>query len=293
MASTKLGEAGYYLAAAKRAPELLREEEASLVRRYRAGEERAADLLARSYQRQVVSFALKYRHYGLPLSELIAEGNLGIVHALAKFDPERGVRFGTYAGYWVKAQMLAYVVKANRIVGGNHGPLRSQLFFKLRRERARVFNQFGAGEAADQQLAARLGMTVERVQLMNERLGARDVALDADGRGDGQRVLGKLAGPDDVERDLFEHQVAGSLRQAISDGVARLDCRERAIIEQRLLSDDSECSLAELARGMGISRERARQLETRALHKLRRFLSNAADPIVREWVETEAIAASA
>lgn len=293
MASTNTGDAAYYLAAAKRAPELDREREAELVRRYRAGDERAADLLARSYQRQVVSFALKYRHYGLPVSELIAEGNLGIVHALAKFDPERGVRFGTYAGYWVRAQMLAYVVKANRIVGGSDGPLRSQMFFKLRRERARVFNQFGAGEAADQQLAARLGVTVERVQRMNERLGAYDVTLDAGAASDGQRVLGKLAGPEDLERDLFEQQVAGSLRQAVSEGMARLDARERTIIEQRLLADEGDRSLAELARGMGISRERARQLETRALLKLRRYISGAADPVVREWVETEALAASA
>ncbi|HYQ17381.1 MAG TPA: sigma-70 family RNA polymerase sigma factor, partial [Polyangiaceae bacterium] len=112
-------DAMFYLAAAKRAPELDRDAEAELARRWKVnGDRRAANELARSHQRQVVAIAMKLRHYGVPVGELIAEGNVGVVQALAKFEPERGVRFGTYASYWVRAQMLSHVVKSYSAVGG-------------------------------------------------------------------------------------------------------------------------------------------------------------------------------
>src|SRR3954462_16015910 len=104
-------DAGFYWAAARRTPELQRDEEAELARRWQvSGDRRAANTLARAHLRLVGANAMKYRHYGVPVSELVAEGNLGVVQALAKFQPERGVRFGTYASYWVRAQMLAHVV---------------------------------------------------------------------------------------------------------------------------------------------------------------------------------------
>ena len=268
--------------------------EAELVQRWRAGDEKARLELVRCYQRQVVAFAIKYRRYGIPINELVSAGNLGVVHALAKFQPERGVRFGTYAAYWVRAEMLALAIRANRIVGGGGGPLRTQLFFKLRRERARVFNQWGSGDDADRELASRLGLSVTRVQALNARLDAREVPLDAPvakGRG---TPLDQLAAPQDQERELGELQVGAHLRHAVEEALACLDARERQIVELRQMAEPGqELTLAALARGMGISRERARQLEARALVKLRRVISASSNPVVREWVEAELTTAAA
>jgi RNA polymerase sigma-32 factor len=281
----------YYVRAADRAPKLDRELETQLVQRWHAGDDKAKLELVRSHQRYVVALAVKYRRYGVPIGDLIAEGNLGVVHALAKFQPERGVRFGTYAAYWVRAEMLALVIRAHRTVGGFGGALRTQMFFKLRRERARVYNLWGSGEAADRELAARIGVSVHRLGALNARLDARDVALDAPvahGRG---TPMDQLAAPHDQEQELCELEVAVHLRDAIGAALTGLDRREREIVEHRYLAEAGhELSLAELARRMGVSRERARQLETRALTKLRRSISASPNHVVREWVETESLA---
>jgi RNA polymerase sigma-32 factor len=283
----------FYLAAARQVPELGRDEEAELARRWRmSGDRRAANALARAHLRQVVTIAMKYRHYGVPVGELVAEGNIGIVKALAKFQPERGVRFSTYASYWVRAQMLAHVVKSYSAVGGSDGPMRSQVFFKLRRERVRVANQFGVGEAADRELAERLGVSLERVRGMVQRLDGRDVSLDANASADSGKLLDRVAAADDQEQDLVSRQFHGCMRGALADAVAHLDARERYIVEQRLMADASEeLSLAEIARTLGVSRERARQLETRAKSKLRRLITDDQNPAVREWVQSELPAA--
>jgi len=281
-------EINYYLSAANTAPQLDRQLEAELVQRWQAGDEKAKLELVRSHQRCVVALAMKYRRYGIPVSELVAEGNLGVVHALARFQPQRGVRFGTYAAYWVRAEMLALVVRANRIVGGVDGPLRTQLFFKLRRERARVLNQWGQGEAADRELASRLGVSVPRLHALNARLDSRDVSLDAP-LAPGQGTQGEqLVAPQDQEQELGELQVGVHLRQAVGLALACLDQRERRIVELRHMAEPGqEVTLAELARRMGVSRERARQLEARALAKLKRSISASSNRVVREWVEAE------
>jgi RNA polymerase sigma-32 factor len=286
-------DARYYLATARSSPELGREEEAELCRRWKlAGDRRAANALARAHLRQVVAIAMKYRHYGVPVAELVAEGNVGVVRALAKFQPERGVRFATYASYWVRAQMLSHVVKSYSSVGGSDGPLRSQVFFKLRRERVRVTNQFGSGEGAEQVLAERLGVSVERMRGMLQRLDARDVSLDVQVAADSGKLLDRLPAPDNQELELFARQIGGCLSSALHDALARLDARERYIVERRLMADPTEeLSLAAIARALGISRERARQLELRAKSKLRRSITSAENPVVKEWVQTELPAA--
>jgi RNA polymerase sigma-32 factor len=283
----------YYMAVARSAPELGREEEAELARRWKvSGDRRAANALARSHLRQVVAIALKYRHYGVPVGELVAEGNVGVVQALEKFEPERGVRFGTYASHWVRAQMLSHVVKSYSAVGGSDGPMRSQVFFKLRRERVRVTNQFGTGDAADRELAQRLGVSVERVRGMIQRLDGRDVSLDAKHSADWSKLLDRMPAPDDQEQELFTRQVRGRLSEALARAVAELGPRERYIVENRMMADLSEeLSLAALARQLGVSRERARQLEARAKAKLRRLITEGEDPVVREWVAAEVPAA--
>jgi RNA polymerase sigma-32 factor len=287
-------DATYYLATARSAPELGREEEAELTRRWKLnGDRRAANELARSHLRTVVAIAMKLRHYGVSIAELIAEGNIGVVQALAKFQPERGVRFGTYASYWVRAQMLSHVVKSYSTVGGSDGPMRSQVFFKLRRERVRVTNQLGTGEAADAALAERLGVTVERVRGMLQRLDSRDVSLDARQSSDGATRLDHLPAAEDQEQELFSRQISGHVRDALRQALATLDGRERYIVERRIMADTAEeLSLAEIARKLGVSRERARQLEARAKSKLRRLIAADDDPVVREWIQTELPAAA-
>jgi len=284
----------FYLAAARNAWERGRDEEAERARRWRKnGDRRAANALARAHLRHVVAIAMKYRHYGVPVGELVAEGNVGVVQALAKFEPERGVRFGTYASYWVRAQMLSHVVKSYSSVSGSDGPLRSQVFFKLRRERVRVTNQFGVGEAADRELAERLGVSLERVRGMVQRLDGRDVSLDAKCGADAGKLLDRMPAPDDQEQDLFAREVRGCLSGALLSAVKQLDERERYIVERRLMADTSEeLSLAQIARTLRVSRERARQLEGRAKSKLRRLILAEQNPIVREWVENELPAAT-
>lgn len=291
---SKIADAQFLSKQAQVAPELDRELEATLVARWQSGDSRALEMLARCHQRYVVALAMKYRHYGVPVSELVAEGNVGVVQALARFRPERGVRFGTYAAHWVRAEMLAFIVKSGRAVSGSDGPLRSRMFFKLRRERARVFNLFGSGEKADRELASRLGVSLDRVQRMNLRLDARDITLDAPSAEQHTAPVERLIAPQDQEQQLFECQVAGSLRSSVEQALAQLDPRERRIIEQRHLADaEEQLCLAEIGRNLGISRERARQLEQRALCKLRRLIRRSPDPIVREWLQVENVSAAA
>jgi RNA polymerase sigma-32 factor len=278
----------YYLSTANRARKLDRQLEAELVQRWQAGDEKAKLELVHSHQRCVVALAIRYRHYGVSIAELVAEGNLGVVHALAKFQPARGVRFGTYATYWVRAEMLALVVRANRIVGGSDGPLRTQMFFKLRRERARVFNQLGQGESADRELASRLGVSVTRLHALNARLDTHDVPLDAPATSGHGTQVEQLVAPQDQEQELCALQVGVHLRHAVGQALAGLDQRERQIVELRQMAEPGqELTLAELARRMGVSRERARQLEARAFAKLRRAISASSNRVVREWVEAE------
>jgi len=231
---------------------------------------------------------MKYRHYGVPVGELVAEGNVGVVRALAGFEPERGLRFGTYAAFWVRARMLAYVVKSYSSVMGNDGPMRSQLFFKLRRERVRIGNQYGAGDAADQALAASMGVSPARLLSMLQRLDARDVSLDAKAPNERIGLLDRLAAPDDQEQLLLRCQMQDGLRQALGSAVAKLDARERYIIEHRLMAEaEEELSLAEIARTFKLSRERVRQLESRIKSKLRVELASSDSAVVRELIESQ------
>src|SRR6185503_16478341 len=133
--------------------------------------------------------ALTYRRYGLALSDLVAEGNFGIVHALRKFDPGRGTRFVTYAAYWIRAYILNFVIRSWSLVGVGSGPLRSKMFFRLRRERARIAGLVGEGEEGDRLLAERFGAPAEKVLEMARRLEARDVSLDTKVFEDGARSL--------------------------------------------------------------------------------------------------------
>jgi RNA polymerase sigma-32 factor len=266
-----------YIAAARDEEALSREDEVEFARRWRDHTDpKAAERLIRANLKYVVAIALSYRRYGLRLADLVSEGNLGLMMALRKFDPERGVRFVTYAAYWSRAYILNYVIKSWSMVGGGSGPLRSKMFFKLRRERAMVANLLGEGDEQKsmEMLAERIGQTVEKTKELTRRLEARDVSLDVQQGEEGRMTLLDAlqdSGANQEER-YFEEERRDALKDALTEAVANLDERERFIVEQRLMADE-ETSLAEIGRQLGVSRERARQLEARAKAKLKKQLS--------------------
>jgi RNA polymerase sigma-32 factor len=262
-----------YIARIHEYPRLSREEEIALVERWTASRDLAArQLLLESHLRYVVAIALRYRRYGVPVSELIAEGNFGVLHALDKFELGRGTRFVTYAAYWIRAYALNHIIRSWSLVGVGSGALRSKMFFKLRRERVRISNLVGDGEQADEMLAERLNLPLAKVTSMVRRLEGRDLSLDTRAHADSSlTLLDSLAATgSSQEEQVSELEVGGHMRDVVRDAIGVLDERERYIVEKRLMADaEDELSLAEIGRQLGVSRERARQLEARAKRKLR------------------------
>ena len=266
-----------YISAVHKYPKLDREAELVLSRQWLKNQDpKAAEQLVRAHLRYVVAIALKYRRYGVPISELVAEGNFGLVHALKKFEPERGNRFVTYAAYWIRAYVLNYVIRSWSLVGVGSGALRSKLFFKLRRERVRVINLLGDKDKADEALAIQFKVPKEQLVNMVRRLESRDVSLDSQVFDDSATTLvDTLVSPDpSQEHGVLSDQRQTMVKRTVRSALEVLDPRERLIVEKRLLADsDDELSLAELGRRLGVSRERARQLEERAKRKLRSRIS--------------------
>jgi RNA polymerase sigma-32 factor len=285
MRSTLDKQYSYISQVANRYPILARDQEVALTRRIRDYKDKsAAEQLAGSHLRAVLAAAVKYRYYGVHVSELVAEGNCGLVHALERFDPERGVRFATYAKHWIRAYMLAHVIRSTSLVGSSSGLVRSQLDFRVRRERSRMAALLGDGSAADEALAQRLDVSVERLRSLLERLDCRDVSLDAPSEHAGGRVAEWLPSCDNPELSYFEDQCSGVAGAAVAAALVELDQRERFIAERRLMAEPAEeMSLADIARIMGVSRERARQLEQRAKHKLRRSAAIRGNSQLRDW----------
>ena len=268
---------GQYLQRVRAIPRLSREVEHDLAHRARTGDVQAAHQLVEANLRFVAAVALQYRRYGIPIWELIAEGSLGLMMAVGKFDPERGTRFVTYAGYWIRAYVLDLVVKSTSMVGAGSGALRSKLFFRLRRERAQIANLEQDPEKRIAMLAARFNIDVDKARTMLNQLDARDVSLDTTLRPDSSLTMLETLLDDegDQEHELLAHERSERLRTGLSGALEVLDGRERYIVEQRLMGEE-ELSLAELGRRLGVSRERARQLEARAKRKLRRELESFA-----------------
>jgi RNA polymerase sigma-32 factor len=263
-----------YLERVRSVPPLSREEEHELAVRAARGDRMAQARLVEANLRFVVSIAMQYRRYGIRLADLIAEGNLGLMIAVKKFDPERGTRFVTYAGYWVRALMLDLIVRSSSMVGPGSGPLRSKLFFRLRRERARVANLSPEHDVRNAMLAERFDTTPEKMEEMLRRLDARDVSLDAAAYPDSETTLLdtlEASGPDQEEQ-LSASERERQLKERITAALAGLDRRERFILEQRYMGDE-DISLAAIGRQLGVSRERTRQLEARAKQKLREQLA--------------------
>jgi RNA polymerase sigma-32 factor len=276
----------HYITAAHAYPELSREQEQALTARWLTDrDDTAREELVRSHLRYVVSIAFKYHRYGLPLSDLVAEGNFGLVHALQKFDSSRGTRFVTYASYWIRAYILNHVIRSWSMVGGS-GALRSKMFFKIRRERVRIANLVGDGEQAEALLARALDMPQAKVAAMVRSLEARDVSLDAPVFSDSATTLADtLVAADPSQEDgLVSSEVDGYAREAVSEALTGLDPRERYIVEKRLMADsEDELSLADIGRTLGVSRERARQLEARAKKKLKTRITQLSN--VSGWLD--------
>jgi RNA polymerase sigma-32 factor len=271
-----------FLSAVRAVPKLSREDEHALAVRFRdAADQSAGVRLIEANLRYVVAIAIGYRRYRVRLADLVSEGNLGLMTALAKFDPSRGTRFVTYAAHWIRAFILDHVIRASSLVAGGTGALRSKVFFRLRRERAKVAAETSDAEEAMELLAARFGTTPEKMAVLAQRLEARDVSLDVPAHEEGgASMVETMASPlPSQEEELGDCEQRDVARARIRAAMDRLDARERFIVEVRMMADDpEELSLAEIGRQLGVSRERARQLEVRAKAKLRRTLEEASGP---------------
>mgnify|MGYP001199997663 CR=1 FL=1 len=269
-----------YIARVQAIQPLSREREYELARLVRERDDReAARELVEANLRYVVAIALSYRRYGVRVADLVSEGNVGLMIALRKFDPDRGTRFVTYAAHWIRAYVLDHVIRAWSIVGVGAGPLRSKVFFRLRREKAKIMASTSDLVEVEEKLAERFGTTPEKITMLAHRLEARDLSLDTKVFDDGAAtVLDTLPSGGPSQEDLYiGHERSSAIHEWVREAVEKLDPRERFIVQVRIMADGpDELSLAEIGRRLGVSRERARQLEARAKQKIKRHLEMCA-----------------
>jgi RNA polymerase sigma-32 factor len=269
-----------YLEEIRRYPMLEAAEECVLATRWREhGDAHAAHKLVTSHLRLVVKIAVGYRGYGLPVPEIISEGNVGLMQAAKRFDPQQGFRFATYAMWWIKASIHEYILRSWSLVKIGTTANQKKLFFNLRKAKSKI-SALEEGDMRPDQvklIAQRLGVTEQDVVEMNRRLGG-DVSLNAQMRddadsGEWQDWLVDEASTDQesrvVESQEFEHR-----KKALAKALSVLNVRERRIFEARRLAEDPS-TLEDLASAFGISRERVRQIEVRAFQKVQRAVQIA------------------
>lgn len=262
-----------YVRASMRQPLLERDHELDLARRWRErGDERALHELVRAYTRLVIGVAGRFRSYGLPLGDLVQEGNVGLMQAAQRFDPGREVRFSTYATWWIRSAMQDYVLRNWSIVRIGTSSPQKALFFNLRRLRARLQGAAAGAMSHEARLAiaAELGVALRDVEAMEMRLAGTDQSLNATisegGEGDWQDILADdRAGPEEVVTGMRDARARSAW---LAEALADLSPRERTIIDRRRLREDGD-TLEAVGRDLGISKERVRQLENRAMSKLR------------------------
>ena len=263
-----------YLEEIRRFPMLEAEEECVLAKRWREhGDADAAHKLVTSHLRLVVKIAVGYRGYGLPISEFISEGNLGLMQAAKRFDPEQGFRFATYAMWWIKAAIHEYILRSWSLVKMGTTANQKKLFFNLRKAKNRIAALEEGDMHPDQVklIAQRLGVTEQDVVEMNRRLGG-DVSLNAQMREDADSSEWQdwlVDESSDQESRLAESEESVNRKKALGEALSVLNERERRIFEARQLGDNP-ITLHELAAEFGISRERVRQIEGRAFQKVQR-----------------------
>lgn len=270
-----------YLNEIKKFPLLTADEEYMLAQRFREhGETEAAHQLVTSHLRLVAKIAMQYRGYGLPVSDLISEGNIGLMKAVKKFEPERGFRLSTYAMWWIKASVTEHVLRSWSLVKMGTMAAQKKLFFSLRKAKARL-QILDAGELEPEQaeaLSKQFGLSAEDILNMNRRMSARDYSLNAPVSEDGDSVefmdtlVDESPSPEAIVAQREEAGIQGEMLQA---ALAELPERERHIFVERRLKDDP-MTLEQLGAVYGISRERVRQLEVRAFEKVQKAVIQSA-----------------
>jgi len=272
-----------FMKKAMKAPMLEQAHELDLATRWRENADEAAlHELTTAYMRLVISMASKFRHYGLPLPDLVQEGNVGLMQAAARFEPSRAVRFSTYASWWIRSSIQDFVLRNWSIVRTGTTSAQKSLFFNLRRLRAKI-DDTGDGIMTQENkswVSEHLGVPMRDVENMAARLSASDRSLNApmnvDGDGQWQDLLPDESSTPDVE--VMHARDSERRREWIAEALEALNPRETLIIQKRRLSEDT-MTLEALGKELGISKERVRQIEHKALGKLRSSLvSIAGDP---------------
>ncbi len=274
------GETGLtrYLEEIRRFPMLEPQEEYMLAKRWREhGDRTAAHKLVTSHLRLVAKIAMGYRGYGLPISEVISEGNVGLMQAVKRFEPEKGFRLATYAMWWIKAAIQEYILRSWSLVKMGTTANQKKLFFNLRKAKSRI-SALDEGDMNPEQvklIAKRLGVTEQDVVDMNRRLGG-DASLNAPIREEGDSGEWQdwlVDESDSQEAILAKSEEFDNRRQALSEALSVLNERERRIFEARRLADNP-VTLEELAEEFNVSRERVRQIEVRAFEKVQKAVKN-------------------
>jgi RNA polymerase sigma-32 factor len=270
-----------YLAEIRKFPLLSPEQEYMLAKRWQSHEDpAAATKLVTSHLRLVARIAMGYRGYGLPVNELIAEGNIGLMQGVRKFDPDKGFRLATYAMWWIKASIQEYILRSWSLVKIGTTAVQKKLFFNLRRLKGKI----GAVEEGDlkpadlEKIATTLGVDEAEVVAMNRRMArGGDASLNAPLREEGEGEWQDWLADNDPLQDevLAESEERDQRHALLSDALATLNERERDILTRRRLIDDPE-TLETLSQEYGISRERIRQIEVRAFEKLQKAMREAA-----------------
>ncbi|MCR4378235.1 MAG: RNA polymerase sigma factor RpoH [Rhodospirillales bacterium] len=267
-----------YLQEIRKFPMLTLDEEQDLSqRRAKHGDEAAADRMVTSHLRLVAKIAMGYRGYGLPVAELISEGNVGMMQAVQRFDPDKGFRLSTYAMWWIRAAIQEYILHSWSMVKMGTTAAQKKLFFNLRR----LKGQMSAYEEGDltpehvEQISVRLGVSEHEVVNMNRRLSGPDSSLNAPVRldGDGEWQDWLEDDRDSQEDQLGKFQELIRRRQLLAGAMKGLSQRERTILTERRLKE-VPATLENLSQSFGISRERVRQIEVRAFEKLQKSVKN-------------------
>ena len=267
-----------YFEEIRRFPMLEPQDEFMLAKRWREhGDSKAAHQLVTSHLRLVAKIAMGYRGYGLPVAELISEGNVGMMQAVKRFDPDRGFRLATYAMWWIRASIQEYILHSWSLVKMGTTAAQKKLFFNLRKLKGQM-QAIEEGDLSPEQvkkIATRLGVPEEEVVNMNRRLAAPDSSLNAPVKAEGDMEWQDWLVDEspNQETKLGESQEMGQRKQMLAGALKQLTDRERHIIVERRLIDEPK-TLEDLSSKYGISRERVRQIEVRAFDKLQKAMKN-------------------
>jgi RNA polymerase sigma-32 factor len=264
-----------YLAEIRRFPMLEPQQEYMLAKRWREHEDpKAAQELITSHLRLVAKIAMGYRGYGLPIGEIVSEGNVGLMQAVKRFEPDRGFRLATYAMWWIRASIQEYILRSWSLVKMGTTASQKKLFFNLRKAKSRI-SAYEEGDMRPEhveKIATRLGVSKQDVIDMNRRMGG-DASLNAplreEGEGEWQDWL--VDDSDSQEHILAAQEESNNRMKALRGALDVLNPRERRIFEARRLADDP-VTLEQLSEEFGVSRERVRQIEVRAFEKLQKAM---------------------